>query len=75
MFISTIIPFRTTPRARPRIRRIEGGINPGVELSIARARIFIPYEGLRQTADALHDACDEYETAEREGRLGLEVDE
>lgn len=64
----------TTPRAavqvRSTTRRFGDEISPGVMITSGRSRVFAHYAYLREVADALHDACDEFEQAEREGRLG-----
>jgi len=70
----TAIPLKLTTlrasvRVLPRTRTFRDGFVPGVEVRAGKARTFVPYEQLRAVADALHDAADLYEEAERQGRL------
>ena len=75
MAVNNITTLRSVARVLPRTRSFSDGFVPGAEVRVGKSRTFVPYEQLRAVADAFHDICDEYEAAEREGRLGLAVEE
>ena len=64
-----IATLRSATRATPQTRTFSDGYVPGVEIKVGKSRTFVPYEQLRAVADVLHDTCDLYEEAERQGRL------
>lgn len=66
---NTIATLRNVVSVKPFTRRVPEGIIPGANITVSRAKIFVPYEQLRTIADSLHDLSDVYEEADRKGQL------
>lgn len=67
-----ITTMRSIVRIKPYSWHDGDAIIPGASLRLSKANLFVPYEQMREVADMLHDICDTYDEAERQGRL-LEV--
>lgn len=48
-------------RVNPYTRCVTEGTNPGAQVRVSRALVFVPFEQLRSVADQLHDLADRYE--------------